>query len=117
MNNSQPEIRVLDADGFAGNVEPALVLLDITRREVEACNICSVMERLYVLTDSPENTRLYRDSLMFQVGGYDHDPRELAEIPEVRAFFAKLTKESITPTNFSLELEGACERRKPRSSS
>ena len=35
----------------------------------------------------------YRESLVFIVCGYDEDPRELAEIPQVRAFFARLVQE------------------------
>lgn len=86
-------LTLTDADGLAHNSEPALLVLDITRHEVESGNIASALERLHVLTDSAENVRRYRESLVFQIGGYDDDPRELLEIMEVRAFFRRVTAE------------------------
>jgi len=81
---------VTDADGLAANTESAFLILEISRRDIEACNIASVLERLHVLTDSAENVRRYRESLVFLVEGYDADPRVVPEIPEVRAFFQRL---------------------------
>ncbi|WP_303785287.1 chlororespiratory reduction 6 domain-containing protein [Azovibrio restrictus] len=86
-------VMLTDADGLANNSEPALIVLDITRREIESGNIASALERLHVLTDSAESVRRYRESLVFQIGGYDSDPRELPDIPEVRAFFRRLAAE------------------------
>jgi len=91
--NSTPMILLTDADGLASNTEPAIIVLDITRKEVESGSIGSVLERLHVLTDTRENSLLYRESLVFQVSGYDDDPRELSEIPEVRSFFHRLAAE------------------------
>lgn len=87
------EMRILDADALAHNTQPAFIMLEVERNHVEAGNIASVLERLHVLTDSAENARLYRESLTVMFMGYDHDPRELAEIPEVRAFMGRLTQE------------------------
>ena len=86
-------LTLTDAEGFAHNSDAALIVLDITRHEIESGNIASVLERLHVLTDSAENVRRYRESLVFQIGGYDDDPRELPEIPEGRAFFRRLAAE------------------------
>ena len=86
-------LTLTDAEGFAHNSDEALIVLDITRHEIESGTIASALERLHVLTDSAENVRRYRESLVFQVGGYDDDPRELPEIPEVRAFFRRLAAE------------------------
>lgn len=91
--NATPMLLLTGADGLASNTEPAFVVLVITRKEVESGSIGSVLERLHVLTDTRENTLLYRESLVFQVDGYDDDPRELAEIPEVRAYFHRLAVE------------------------
>jgi hypothetical protein len=91
INN--PRFTLTDADGLADNTDPAILVLDIRRRDIETGNIASALERLHVLTDSAEKMRLYRESLFFQVSGYDHDPREVPEIPEVRAFFRRLTAE------------------------
>lgn len=88
-----PQIVLTDADGFAAASHngPTIVILAIERQDVEQCNIASALERLHVLTDNRQNVLQYRESLVFQVNGYDSDPRELSEIPEVRAYFARLT--------------------------
>lgn len=82
-----------DADSLADNTEEAVIVLCISHTNIESCNIASALERLLVLSDTKEKTLLYRESLEVIVEGYDTDPRELAEIPEVRMFFAALTKE------------------------
>ena len=96
MGRFRPEeIRILltNADGFADNDEPAIVILTIARQDIEPRNLASALERLHVLTDSRENVIRYRESVLFQVEGYDADPRELQEIPEVRDYFRALTAE------------------------
>lgn len=94
MNNNEiPSVSVSSADTLANNTEPVLVVLHISRTEIEVCNIASVLERLMVLTDSPENVMLYRENLTFVVTGYETDARELPAIPEVRAFFKRLVAE------------------------
>lgn len=85
-------IQITDADGLMRNSAQAIVVLTVSRNEVEQSNFTSSLERLLVLIDSPENMRLYRDSLIFDVQGYGADKRELPEIPQVREFFAQLTK-------------------------
>lgn len=86
-------IVITDADGLAANTEPALLVLKITREEIESGNYASALERLMVLADSRENALRYRESLVFTVSGYDSDLRELAEIPEVRQFFSRLSNQ------------------------
>lgn len=90
--NEKIEVRILDADGLANNTDPAILVNVITRREIESVHLASILERLHVLTDSAENVRRYRAAVMFQVDGYDSDPRELPEIPEVRAYFQALVR-------------------------
>ncbi len=82
-----------DSQGLANNTEPAIVVLEIGREQIQSCNFATTLERLMILTDTRENVLRYRDSLFLQFAGYDDDPRELAEIPEVRAFFAQLSNE------------------------
>lgn len=82
-----------DADGFADNTAKALVILELSRKEIDSGNIAGALERLHVLTDSAENVLRYQESLIFQVTGFDADPRELAEIPAVRSFFQALAAE------------------------
>ena len=82
-----------DADGFADNTASALVILELSRREIDSGNIAGALERLHVLTDSAANVLRYKESLIFQVTGFDADPRELPEIPAVRSFFQALAAE------------------------
>lgn len=108
----------VDADGLAANTAPALVVLEITRSEIERCHVASALERLHVLTDTAENARRYKGSLTFVVGGYDQDPRELPQIPEVVAYFRALAsawphwlwftvpKSGVFPLLFSLLCDG-----------
>lgn len=86
------EMRIVDADGLADNTDSAVLILMVTREEIANLNLASALERLHVLTDNAENVRRYKASLIFQVDGYEDDPRELCEIPDVRAFFQALTR-------------------------
>lgn len=82
-----------DADGLASFNDSAFLVLTLTRHEIERGNISSALERLHLIADTQESAMRYRESLVFMIWGYDDDPRELAEIPEVRAFFARLVQE------------------------
>lgn len=95
MTRTPPQINVRfgSADTLAENTDPVVVVLNISRVEIEAGNVASALERLLVLVDTKENTLLYRESLQFIVTGYDHDPRHLVEIPEVGTYFRLLSKD------------------------
>lgn len=73
--------------------EPANLVLQIPRAKIEAQNIASTLEKLLVLSDTHESAMLRKACLALSVSGYDNDPRELCEIPEVRSFFKRLTHE------------------------
>ncbi|RYE40856.1 MAG: DUF1817 domain-containing protein [Hyphomicrobiales bacterium] len=92
-NRRTPTVLRTDASGLANFTGEALLVLEISKHEIEAGMIASVLERLHVIAESKETALRYRESLVIQVLGYDDDPRELAEIAEVRAFFARLTEE------------------------
>lgn len=87
------KVKFVDANELAYNTNPALLALIITHEEIQAQNIASVLERLLILTDTPENVKMYRNSVVIQIAGYDDDPRELPEIREVRSYFRMLEKE------------------------
>jgi len=93
MGKKMIPIMLCDANSFALNTKPALVMLEIAKEQIVAGNIASAMEKLHILTDSDVTFRKYKDSLVLMVEGYDNDRRELVEIPEVRAFFNKLNQE------------------------
>lgn len=89
----KPSVVRTDAAGLAAFEGDALLVLEISKREIETGNIASALERLHAIAESRETALRYQECLVIQVVGYDTDPRELAEIPEVRAFFARLAKE------------------------
>lgn len=86
-------LKRMNADEFARNTEFGLVVIEIEREMIEAGNIASVLERLMVMIDDLDSMMRYRESVTFCVNGYDADLRELAEIPEVKAFFVRLVAE------------------------
>ena len=95
MNDKPIQIIAADADDFARYDEdgPTLIVFKVSRSEIDSQNISSSLDRLLVMTDSRTNVLRYRESMALLVSGYDDDPRELVEIPEVRSFFRKLTSE------------------------
>lgn len=92
-NTRHPQIILTNAAGLADFNGTALLVLSISKDEITSGNVASALERLYVIAETRETALRYRESLVFQVVGYETDPRELSEIPEVRAFFARLTYE------------------------
>ena len=87
-NQSQPQYQ---NDGMAqhprldlrpGVSEPVVLL--ISRREVESGDIASVLSRLKPFLATREEAWRYRGQMTLVVDGYNNDPRELVDIPEVR---------------------------------
>lgn len=77
-----------DADGLAAHASKGdAVALLVTRSEIERGTVGDVVDRLMVLSDSRENVVRFAHQVALVVDGYDHDPRELVQIPEVVAFF------------------------------
>ncbi len=73
-----------------GVTEP--VVLAISRRQVQSHDMQSVVTRLKVLMATREDCWRYRNQMSLVVEGYDSDPRELVDIPEVRAFLRDFAK-------------------------
>ena len=71
-----------------GITEP--VILMISRREVEAGDIASVVPRLKVFLATREDAWLYRGQMALAVDGYSDEARELVARAEVRAFLRRL---------------------------
>ena len=69
------------------------VVLMISRREVEAADLASVLSRLRVFLATREDAWRYRGQMTLVVDGYNNDPRELVDIPEVRALLCGLEAE------------------------
>ncbi len=71
-----------------GVTEPAVLM--ISRREVEAGDIASVLSRLKPFLATREDARRYRGQMTLVVDGYNDDPRELVDIPVVRSILRQL---------------------------
>jgi hypothetical protein len=69
------------------------VVLMISRREVEEADLASVLSRLKVFLATREDAWLYRGQMTLVVDGYNNDPRELVDIPEVRVLLRGLEAE------------------------
>lgn len=89
---TQPSIVLTDAAGFTNYTGRAFIVVDISRETIEKKDLASVLERLHVLNDSAENTRLYESSMILMFDGYNDDLREIPEIPEVREFVQSLVQ-------------------------
>ena len=74
-----------------GVAEPVVLL--ISRREVEQADLASVLSRLKVFLATREDAWHYRGQMTLVVDGYNHDPRELVDILEVRSLLRRLEAE------------------------
>ena len=74
-----------------GVTEP--VVLMFSRREVESGDPSASVARLQALFDTPEAIWRYRGQVALAVDGYNDDPRELIDIPDVRAFLVKFNSQ------------------------
>jgi hypothetical protein len=63
-----------------------VLVLRISRREIVAGRIGDVVDRLMVLSDRREHVKRHEGTMLLEVEGYDSDPREVCEIPEVVGF-------------------------------
>ena len=66
-----------------------MIVLQVTREEVETCDVTRILDIFLGFLQSP---REFYDSVEITVSGYDDDPRELWEIPEVKRWFETLDK-------------------------
>lgn len=66
------------------------IVVGISRSEVEAGDISSAMNVLKTFIQSPDHARANFERIDIAFQGYDHDSRELFEIPVVRNFVYQL---------------------------
>jgi hypothetical protein len=69
------------------------VIFHIDRENVQRCEVAPPLKALRAMALTPETTRKYAGRVQFVFTGYEHDPRELYSIPEVRAFIGALNDE------------------------
>jgi hypothetical protein len=66
------------------------IVLVVSRDEVERLDFSGCLGVLDSLIESREKAMRFRDRVVFGVDGYNDDPRELFEVPEVRTFVREL---------------------------
>ncbi|MHB8447828.1 MAG: hypothetical protein ACYC9P_07880 [Rudaea sp.] len=70
--------------------EDAFVFLEVTRKQIETMNVGSLVDRLMAMSDSRVHTLRLANKVSLSVSGWDFDPRELYEIPEVVHYFRRV---------------------------
>jgi hypothetical protein len=75
---------------FSGLVGSKVVIVTISRDDIESCNIQPALASLNKLVASGEALAASNGTISLVVSGYDNDPRELHMIPEVREYFRNL---------------------------
>jgi len=66
------------------------VILEVSRKQTEDCNIDDQLNNLRLFLKDRENVIKGREKIAISFGGYDNDPRELYEITEVRKYVSTL---------------------------
>lgn len=74
-----------------GVTDPVVIL--ISRQKVEEGDLQTLLDRLKAFCLTREDVAKYQAQMILQVDGYDSDPRELTDIPEVRALLRRLADE------------------------
>lgn len=91
MSDDHPHVQLATGADFTAQAMSAhYLVLAISRKEIERGHVGDAVDRLLQITDDPALALHAVDRLMLWVSGYDDDPRELGQIPEVRAFFEAL---------------------------
>jgi len=71
-----------------------LVVVEFARRHIESGDIAEILASVLApMAGSRENAEFFEGRVTFYFSGWDDDSRELAEIPELRAWFNRLTGE------------------------
>ncbi|WP_374681492.1 hypothetical protein [Accumulibacter sp.] len=66
------------------------VILMFSRSQVETCNVDEPLQLLRRLTEDRQTAIDFCGRISLVVDGYNDDPRELFEVPEVRAYIKRL---------------------------
>jgi hypothetical protein len=70
-----------------------LLLLGISYDAVVQCDTRPLLETLHALSATARDARHWEGKVSFVFEGWDADPRETSDIPEIRAFFDALTEQ------------------------
>lgn len=88
------QIRLVTGDTMPAHLEHADgVVFVFSHSEIESGRVGDAVDRLMTLTDTKRNVLKFADAIMFEMDGYDDDPREVAMIPACKAFFQSVTSQ------------------------
>lgn len=86
------QIDRVTADDFHEAVRASdFVVIEFSKDEVKAGLIGTAVERLMLLSDTPEYADRFMDGITFTFSGYDEDPRSVHQIPECVAYLRNIT--------------------------
>lgn len=80
----KPDKDGFDFDNFGD------IIFDVSRKQAEDCDIDDNLKNLTFFLKNRENVVKGRGKTAISFSGYDNDPRELYEIPEVRKYISTL---------------------------
>ena len=89
--NNPTLLRLRASARLSRRCQPRQGLFLISRHDVESGKTVDVLRRLRTISDSPSLVRNLPQSIFVDFAGYDADQRELYDIPELRAFFQRVT--------------------------
>lgn len=69
----------------------SLMVVAVPRAQVVAGDIAPILQQLDFMIETRELAERWEGQLMVTFDGWDDDPREIAEIAEIRTYFAALT--------------------------
>jgi hypothetical protein len=74
-------------------VKEDLLVIQIMRQSVMECDPSYMLKLLKNISTTRQQVVAYEGSITLAFEGWDDDPRETAEIPEIRTYFAALTEQ------------------------
>lgn len=92
INKIMAEIGIRDNDSFFEHFLPEVLVIKISREEIETNDLTRVLSKLEYLIMSDNLALKMRRKIEFSFDGYNHDIRELYEIEEVRNYVINLSE-------------------------
>lgn len=84
-----------------------VIFLDISRETVETGLTGGITSKLLILSENRHWVEKFEGNVVFFFSGYDQDPRELCEVPEVVSFSRTLFREWPYLFHFSVRSDDA----------
>ena len=87
-----PSIIFVNGDTAAQFAHQAdIAVVQVSRQEIEKGTVGDLVDRLMVFTDDAALAKKFMGRMVLMFDGYNEDPREVTQIPELVAFFVKAT--------------------------